>query len=255
VARLMTGDIAGADKLAGQFAAARSAAHDPSVPILNAEWLWMSGRRKAGYRALEQFARGAESGPSRELASRAYSQLAVWSLLAGDRPAAEQMSAKGAALPGPASGAEAAIVRFLAQPPAPAAEWEARAARLIPNPAQHATRDTVLAYALLLSGEFAPAAEVLRRLYDSGSEANNESLPVLLAWSYLETSREKDAAPLLQSNPVPPMTGPGFFTGFYFPRIFDLRARLAEKQGRPGEAAANGKLFAALAGSPGTSAP
>jgi len=248
MARLMTGDISGADKLAGQFADARSAARDPSLPIFNAEWQWISGRRKAAYRALEQFARAAEAGPSRELASRAYSQLTVWSLISGDPAAAAPMSVKAAALAGQASGVEAAIARFLAQPPATASEWQARAARLVPNPAQHSIRDSMVAYALLLSREFAPASEVLGRLYASGRETDNEGLPALLAWSYLETGQPKDAVPLVEFNPVPPMTGPGFLTAFYFPRIFDLRARLAEKQGRADEAKANEKLFVTLSG-------
>jgi Tfp pilus assembly protein PilF len=251
VARLMTGDIPGADKLAGQFADVRSAAHDPAVPVFNAEWQWISGRRKAGYAALEQFARSAEAGAPAELASRAYSQLTVWSLLLGDRAAAGQMSAKAAALAGPSSQPEAAMVRFLAQPPVPFPEWQARAERLAPHPAQHAIRDSMLAYALLLSREYAPAAEVLRRLYDAGNDAGNEGLPVLLAWSCLETGRDKEAAPLLAFNAVPPVTGPGLFTSFYFPRIFELRARLEEKPGRTDGAGANARLFTVLSGNAG----
>jgi tetratricopeptide (TPR) repeat protein len=249
MARLMTGDIAGADKLADQFAAARTAAHDPSAPVFHAEWQWISGRRKAGYGALEQFARSAGSGPSRELASRAYAELAVWSLVAGDRPAAQLTSAKAVVLAGPASGVEAAVARFLAQPPAAAAEWQVRVERLIPDPAQGTIRDSTLAYALLLSREFGPAAEILRRLHEAGSDARDAGLPVMLAWAYLETGRDKDAAALVKFNPVPAVTGPGFFAPFYFPQIFELRARLAAKQGRADEAKSNGNLFAALSGS------
>lgn len=248
MARLMTGDVAGADALAGQFAVARSAAQDASVPFFNAEWLWISGRRKAGFAALEEFARSAENGGSRELASRAYSQLAVWSLILGERPAAEQLATKALTIAVPTSTAEAAVARFLVQPPVGAAEWQARAERLAPNPAQQDIRNTVLAYALLLSREFAPASEVLRRMYDSAGSTGSEGLPVLLAWSYLETGRPGDAAPLLQFNPVPPITGPGVFTALYFPRIFELRAQLAEKQGNAAAAQANRKIFSSLSG-------
>jgi hypothetical protein len=112
-------------------------------------------------------------------------------------------------------------------------------------------RDSILAYALLLSREFAPAAEVLRRLHDSGNSSNSDGTAVLLAWAYLETGQGKDATALLEFNPVPSVTGPGFFTPFHFPRIFELRARLAQMQGRTAEAEANGKLFAALSGAGG----
>jgi len=246
MAHLMTGDVSGADGLAAQYISARSAAHDPTVPMLEAEWQWLSGRRKPAYRALEQFARSLENGQSHELAARAYTQLAIWSLILDDRPAAAQMSAKAVALAGPATANDAVIARFLAQPPTTAEEWQSRAARLAPSEAQQTIRDTVLAHALLASREFAPASDILRRLYDSGAASNNEGLPVLLAWTYLETGRDNDAAPLLQFNPIPPIAGPAYFTGLYFPRIFDLRARLGEKQGKADEAQANRKIFAAL---------
>jgi len=255
MARLMTGDVAGADGLAAQFARARSAAGDPAAPFFDAEWRWISGRREEGYSALQQFAQKAENGAGREAASRAYSQLAIWSLILGRPPVAEQMATKAVSLAVPASAAEALIARFLAQPPATAAEWQARAARLAPNPAQQNIRDTVLAYALLLSREFAPAAEVLQRLYNSAESSNNEGLPVLLARAYLETGRQSDAAPLLEFNPVPPITGPGVFTALYFPRLFELRARLAEKQGQTQAAQANLKIFALLSGNAAAGEP
>jgi tetratricopeptide (TPR) repeat protein len=243
MSRLMTGDVAGADALARQFADARSAAHDPAVPIFQAHWQWLSGRRKEAYRALEQVAQT----PS-PVASVAYTQMAVWSLMAGDRAAAEQMSTKAMTQANRASAVETLVVRFLSQPQASAAEWQKRAEVFMPNPAQQTLRDTILAYALLFSGEFAPASEVLRRLYDSAPAGNgNEGLPVLLAWCYLETGRENDAAPLLEFNPVPAIAGPGVFTAVYFPRIFELRARLDQKLGHPQQAQANAEIFAKLA--------
>jgi hypothetical protein len=190
----------------------------------------------------------------REMASHAYSQLAIWSLISGDRAAAEQVAAKAVATATPSSALEAVVARFLAQPPVAAAEWQTRAEHLAPNPNQGSIRDTVLAYSLLLSREYAAALPVLQRLYDSGASSSNEGLPVLLAWSYLETGRDGDAAPLLQFNPVPPIAGPGAFTALYFPRLFELRARLAEKRGDAAAAESNRKIFAALGGQAGIKA-
>jgi tetratricopeptide (TPR) repeat protein len=248
MARLMTGDVAGADGLAAEFVKARSAAKDPTVPVFQAEWQWISGRRKAAYSALEQFAHASEKAQAREAASRAYAQLAVWSLMLGDRAAAEQMSGKAMATAVPASALEALVARFLAQPPAPAAEWQARAERLVPNPNQQSIRDTVLAYALLLSREYAPAVPALQRLYGSAAGTTSEGLPMLLAWAYLESGRANDAAPLLQFYPSPQITGPGVFTGLYFPRMFELRARVAEMRGDTASAQADRKTLAALGG-------
>ena len=219
VARLLAGDAAGADQLASRFAAARAAAHDPGAPLITPQWQWLSGRTKPAIESLQQMARSAGADGSRELASRAYAQLAVWSLLSGDRTAAMAQAEKAAMLAVPGSAAEAAVVRFLTLPPASASEWQARAERLAPNPAQQAIRDTMLAYALLLSGQFAPAAEHFNRLYDQGAAETNEGIPVLLAWCYTETGRPNDAAPLLEFNPAPSVNGPSIFTSFYFPRL------------------------------------
>ena len=62
-------------------------------------------------------------------------------------------------------------------------------------------------------------------------------------------NRLPEAASLLRFNPVPSASGTGPFLAFYFPRIFYLRARLAEREGKPAEAATNYRLFRALSGS------
>ena len=103
---------AGADTLFQQYIKAREAAKDPVVEYRQAEWSWMSGRRKSACQRLEAFARGVENGPLREIASRAYSQLAVWSLAMGDRTAAAQLAQKGALVAGPASAGAAMVARM-----------------------------------------------------------------------------------------------------------------------------------------------
>ena len=80
IARLMTGDVPGADGIAKQYTDARRAAHDPIAEYFEAEWWWISGRRKRGCQQLEAFARGAAIGPLKELVSPAYAELAIWSL-------------------------------------------------------------------------------------------------------------------------------------------------------------------------------
>jgi Flp pilus assembly protein TadD len=217
MARLMTGDVAGADALAKQYTHGRAAAGDPLAGYQRAAWSWIAGRRKAGYQDMAAFASTAQP----EAASRAYSQLAIWSLLMGDRAAAAEMAQRTAAQAGPASIGISVVARFLAQPSASAAEWTARAERLFP--VANSARDLTLAYALLLEKQFQPAAVLLKRIHAATGPSSDESLPVLLAWTLVETGRTAEAAPLLAANPVPPPSGVGPMMSFYFPRLYYLR--------------------------------
>ena len=105
-----------------------------------------------------------------------------------------------------------------------------------------------MAYALLLDRKFEPASGILQGIYASGQQADSEALPVLLAWTYLETGRVPEAASLLRFDPIPNASGTGSFLSFYFPHLFYLRGQAAERQGKREEAAANDKLFRTLSG-------
>ncbi|PWU04876.1 MAG: hypothetical protein C5B51_15935 [Terriglobia bacterium] len=248
MARLMTGDVNGADGLARQFFDARAAAKDPLADFHKAEWAWMSGRRKEALDGMLSFARSAEARPVPELASQAYGQLAIWEVALGDRMAAAQMAQKAALLATPGSAALAAIARFLTQPPAPAAEWANRAAQMFPQPQQKPLRDLALAYALLAEKQFQAAAAVLQPMYEATAPTVDDSLPFLLAWTGLETGKPKEAASLLRFNPLPPASGVKPFGVFYFPRLFYLRGRVAALAGNEEQARAQYRLFKQLSG-------
>jgi tetratricopeptide (TPR) repeat protein len=248
MARLMSGDVAGADTLFQQYVKTREAAKDPVVEYRQTEWSWISGRRKSACQRLETFARGAENGPLREIASRAYSQLAVWRLMMGDRTAAAQLAQKGSLLAGRSSAGAALVARFLTEPPASPSEWSVRAERFFPNASEDSLKDFALAYALLLGKQFQPASLLLKQLYDGANPSADPGLPVLLAWTCLETGRANDAAPLLRLNPLPSTSGASMFAPFSFPRIYYLRGLLAEQEGKPDEARANYRLFQQLSG-------
>jgi len=123
-----------------------------------------------------------------------------------------------------------------------------RAEREFPEPAQTPVRNFAMAYALLLAREFQPAGLTLKEIYNSGAPADDEGLPVMLAWTHLETGRNQDAAALLQFNPIPSSTGVGPFFGFYFPRLYALRAMLASRFGKPEQARIDSQLFQKLSG-------
>src|SRR5205085_5465958 len=141
------GDVSGADGLAKQYLAARAAAKDPAVAYRQAEWTWISGHRRAACHQLETFAAGAQNGPLREVASRANSELTIWSLMLGDRAAAAKTAQQAWALAGPSSVGVAEVAQFLALPQASAEEWAARAEQRFAGRAQIGIKDFALAYA------------------------------------------------------------------------------------------------------------
>jgi tetratricopeptide (TPR) repeat protein len=248
LARLLTGDPAGANNLAERYLAARVAAKDPIVDYRRAQWTWISGRRKAAAQQMGAFALANESGPLRDIASRGYAELAIWSLVSGDREGAARLAQKALSIAGPASAGNALVAKFLSQPPASSSDWVVRAEQQFPGPAQSAIKNFSLAYALLINQQFQPALLLLRQMWETGSPTADEGLPVMLAWCYLETGRVKEAAPLLGSNPIPSSSGLTPYTGFYLPRLLYLRGLLAEKEGRAGDARAYYDKFLALSG-------
>ena len=247
LARLLSGDVAGANNLAEQYLAARVEAKDPTVDYRRAEWSWISGRRKAAAQQMGAFALAAESGPLRDFASRAYAEIALWSVMSGDRDGASLLAQKALSIAGPASAGNAMVVRFLSQPAAGSSEWAVRAEQQFPGSAQNAIKNFSLAYALLVNQQFQPATLLFKQMWEAGSPITDEGVPVMLAWCYLETGRVKEAAPLLRSTPIP-SNGLTPYTTFYIPRLLYLRGLLAEKEGRAAEARGYYDKFLALSG-------
>jgi tetratricopeptide (TPR) repeat protein len=228
-ARAMAGDLAGADQHFSRFAAAR---REAPGGFREAEWQFLTGRRKQGMEAMERIARSAPP----QAAAAAWAQLAIWSLAEGDAVRARSFAEK-------ASGPVGAMARLMAGTPVPAAEWEARARAAFPDPSQQALREYALANALVLSKEFAAAIPRLEAISQRMPPANPDGLDVLLAWAYLETGRVELAAPLLRDNPLPDPVGQHPLFALSFPRLFQLRAAVAARQGRTQEAATASALF------------
>jgi tetratricopeptide (TPR) repeat protein len=242
MARLMTGDRAGADSLSENYVQARFAAQDRAADIYRAQWRFLSGRRREAYGELEAVARRAESAAERGLAAQAHAQVAIWSLYMGDRAAARTHAQAAAG-----AGEAAAMAAFLAEPAASPAEWSARADKLAPRPEQARARGFTLGQALLLGKQFDAALPVLRQAYDNAAPTD-PGVPVLLAWAYIETGQAASAAPLAGRNPIPEPTGIDAFAAGWFPRLFFLRGQVAEQQGRTDVARSDYKLFLDLSG-------
>jgi len=220
MARLMTGDIAGATEIHERYA--QSLAGNPMRPmeIERAEWDWATGRRRQHTSGLLAIAGAAGSGPAARiggsLVCRTGGYGACFWATARRRAdgAGGRERSRARRLP-----ATALIAKFLTQPPATPEEWRARAGKLFPpNPALEPLRDVAVAAALLVDREYQPASEILRKLYDEGARTPiDEGLPVLLAWTLLETGRYQEAAGLLRFNPVPPPRASPRMPHFTFP--------------------------------------
>jgi tetratricopeptide (TPR) repeat protein/TolB-like protein len=242
MARLWSGDVAGADKLAERYYQARAAAHDPLVDFRRAQWMWLSGRRKEACRRMEAFARGSLN----DVAPRAWTELVIWDLMLGDRVASQAAAAETARAGGP--NGPGTVTHFLLEPEASGEEWAARAGRAFPNPQQAAVRGVALTAALLFARQYKDASEVLRQAFDAGPPEADATAPVLLAWTYLESGRPADAVPLLKSTPAPSLNGPDALLSFSFPRLYYLRGEEAARQGKRDEARADYRLFLQLSG-------
>ena len=246
-ARFLGGDSAGAGKLADQYLEARAAAKDPAVNYRRAQWTWLAGRRGEALKQMEEAAANAEKASWREGASQAWAQASLWRLALGARDVAAQQAQKAMVLATPANAGFAVVAYFASLPPAAPEEWTARAAKQFPQPALASLKNLCLLYALLANREFAAAHPLLKQIWDGGG-APPDGLQVMLAWTYLETGKTAEAAALLKGNPIPPATGLSPYAAFYLPRLFYLRGRLAEKEGRRDEARTQYRRFVELSG-------
>ncbi len=232
-ARLMQGDLKRADDCFAGFLKARRNAGS-SVVYRQAQWEYLTGRRAQAVSQLSQFAQAAPP----PAASAAWLQLAVWSLETGDRARAGQYAGK-------ASGSSpvAVLCGLLSGPAAAAPQWNARVERLFPQPAPAGVRRLALAYALLLSKDFNAALEPLEQLYAASVPSSPDWPAAPLAWALVETGRFEHVPELLRLNPPPDPKREDLFLSLSFPRVFYLRAALAEKKGRHEEAARYRALF------------
>lgn len=235
VARLMTGDIAGADKKFEAFTAARRSAGDASVPLRTAQWQFLSGRHDQAFSLL---ASTLASAPP-QLKSIALTQMSVWDLQLGRRARALQESSDalktGAASPG------TVIARFASEDARTPAEWSARADRMLKAPQMQQIKSLALAYALYLSHDLAEAEPLWKQLLDR-SGPDDSLTPAIYGQILVELHRPQDARPLVARFPIP-SSGSQEFLSLVIPQIFETRA-----DAKLPEAEAGRKVFKTLSG-------
>jgi Flp pilus assembly protein TadD len=229
-ARLMTGDIAGAGAIFGQYAAFRRSVNDPLVAYRQAQWDFLCGRRKKAMESLRQLG-----------TSPALSQLAVWLLQTGDRDGAREAAGRAAAIADtPGAARQAALSVSLLSPKA--------AEERFPGPQGALLRKLALGYGLLFNQEFAAAAPIFQELFGQASPSDPAPLGVMLAWTLIETGRVKDATDPLTPNPLPNAGGDDLLESVAFPRIFQLRSIVLGERRRMTESLGFNQLFLKLSG-------
>ena len=234
-ARLMTGDVRGADGLFRRYAAARGAGQDAVAGYREAQWLHLTGRWKEGIALMKRFAATTKIP---EVLSLAASQLAVWSLEAGAREEAAAWAAKAAAAAGsPSSRQLAVLCQALSGSGLPQGV-------LVGDLGQKAA-----VFGSLFEKRYGDAIPALRNLVEKSNPLGAERFDVLLAWALVETGQVAEAAPLLERYGFPPPGAEDPFAGLSFPRLFQLKAVVLEKQGRSREAGEMWEIYQRLSGS------
>ncbi len=232
-ARLMTGDVAGADGLYRRNLDGRNPAQDPLAAYREAQWLYLSGRRDEGRARMSTVAGGSAVADVKSLAA---AQLAVWSLETGGADA-RAWTAKAV------ETASSPVARQLAAMCLIASGAQAPGGVLPPLLERRAA-----AYRLLLSRRFAEAVPVLREVAGAAAPASAVWVAVLWGGARAETGKAAEAAPLVAANPIP---SPGMEDAFFalsFPRAIQLRAAALASPGKQREAASAMELFRKLGG-------
>ena len=218
-ARLMTGDVAGATQLFQKYHDARAKADDATLAFRDAKWQYLTGDRTAG---IATMIAAAEAAKNPEIRAACFTQAAIWELSAGQTQSANKHSTTALQLGNTQSLINAAIAHFLAQPPATAAEWRARAEHSINGAGAEQVRRLATAYAYLLSRQFTDAAAVWKTIYE-GDNPNDQGTGFLYAWALVETGQAAQAAPILKTNPIPGPLPSANFENLYFPALFAWR--------------------------------
>ena len=216
-ARLMTGDLAGADKIFARFSKQLGL-------YQRAQWEFITGRRKSALRkVLTEAAR-----MKGDRAALLWAQAAIWQLQTGDRAAAIS-SARNALL----------------EPVTPARNtWAGLAQFLIAGGSHSSGSALVDALAAIFQQDFQKALPLLEQAYARTVPSADGQVRVLLAWANVETGHFDRAKELLRSVPIPLSSGDPMFTSLIFPRYLAVRAAILTREGKPAEAGREQELFA-----------
>jgi tetratricopeptide (TPR) repeat protein len=220
-ARLMTGDLAGADHL---FAL--------SVKDRSAQWEFLTGRRKSALAHIQEEAAKAQG----DRAAQLWAQAAIWQLQTGDRYAAATTARKAMAEAAtPAGRSLGGLAQFLAQSNAQGG-------------VQRSGSPIADALAAIFRRDFQAALPALEQAYAKTSPSTDGQIRVLLAWASLETGHFDRAKELVRFVPIPMAAGDPMIASLVFPRFFAIRGALLKRDGKQAGALRDLQLFQQYSG-------
>ena len=226
--RLMAGDLEGADALFQEYLALAQRGQRQAAGLEQAQWEFLTGRRKAGIARLEQLIPSLEADQQ----ALAYCQLSIWKLETG----------------APAEGAELARkAEGLARSPR-TRNLSAVCKAIAGAPGVAAGSGVGQAYALLFARKYAEAVGPLDAMYRETNPAADGQIRTLLAWADVGAGRIAEARKLVQLYPLPLSSGDPIFASLIFPRFLYLRGVVLENEGKRSKAKQSYELYLKYAG-------
>lgn len=227
-ARLMSGDLGGADGIFQKYLELAQPAQRKMVVFEQAQWEFLTGRRKSGTARLEQTIPTLE-GDQQALAM---CQLLLWKLETGTAKDAAEITGKAEGLArSPRVRGVSAICRVLAAPPA-----------------GNSGSRVADAYALLFARKYAEAIAPLEEMYRESNPTADGQIRTMLAWAYVATGKMAEARKLVEIYPLPLSSGDPVFASLIFPRFLLLKAMVLDSEGKIAEAKRSRELFQKYAG-------
>jgi tetratricopeptide (TPR) repeat protein len=202
-ARLMTGDVPGADGLFQKYLSASQPAQRELAGYRQAQWEFLTGRRKAGMQRLEQIlTKLPGEGPAVGAC-----QLSIWKLQTGDSVGAVSMADQAVR-----SAQSPAVQNMSAMCRAVAGGSNANSNSPLAN-----------AFGLMLARKYAEALPLIEKIYRETNPSFDGQVRTLLAWAYVENGRAADAKPMVALYPIPLSAGDPLLASLIFPRFLSLR--------------------------------
>jgi tetratricopeptide (TPR) repeat protein len=199
-ARLMTGDLPGAD---GLFQKHLKTAQPELAGYRQAQWEFLTGRRKAGMQHLEQvLANLPGEGPAVGAC-----QLSIWKLQTGDSKGALSMADQAM------RGAKSPAVQNMG----------ATCLALAEGSTAISGSPVANAFGLMLAHRYADALPLIEKIYRQTNPSFDGQVRALLAWAYVENGRAAEAKQLVALYPIPLAAGDPLFASLIFPRFLFLR--------------------------------
>ena len=222
-ARLMVGDLPGADALFLKRLGPEANANSAGAEYQVAQWELQTGRRRAGVARMEKLSQETTG----DLQSLALSQLAVWKLETGDGKAAADLAKQAVA------GAQSPVVR----------KMSAIAAVIAAGGATSSGSKLADAYALLSVKKYREALPLLQAAYAETNPSVDGEIRTLLALAYVETGAVDKAAGLVESTPLVLSFGEPQFTAPILPLYLFVRSAVLEHEGKKNEARRSQELY------------